>query len=117
MNINSIVKTIRLEDFLDQVLPLQPVDYVKLDIEGHELNALHGLGRRIRDIKLIQFEFGGCNIDTRTFFRDFWLYFQANDFQIYRIAPAGAYLIDAYQEVDEFFSTTNYIALNCAFRF
>ena len=112
MDIEQSIDTIRLDEFLNSNLPAQLIDYVKIDIEGHELDALNGMGERIRDIKIIQFEFGGCNIDTRTFFQDFWYFFKDNNFRIYRITPTGCNLIPSYRESDEFFSTTNYIAVN-----
>lgn len=112
MKIEESVETIRLEEFLNSILPGDKVDYIKIDIEGHELDALNGMGERIKDISLIQFEFGGCNIDTRTFFQDFWYFFVRANFRLYRISPSGHDLISAYRELDEFFSTTNYIAAN-----
>lgn len=112
MDLEQSINTIRLDEFLNSNLPSQLIDYVKIDIEGHELDALNGMGERIKDIKIIQFEFGGCNIDTRTFFQDFWYFFKGTNFRIYRITPTGCHLIPAYRELDEFFSTTNYIAVN-----
>ena len=88
------------------------LDYVKIDVEGHELDVLEGFGDLIKNVRLIQFEFGGCNIDTRTFFQDFWYYFTEKDFLIFRVTPRGPLLIKNYTEKDEFFLTTNYIALN-----
>ena len=46
------------------------IDLLKLDVEGHELYLLSAK-KFISKISVIQFEFGGCNIDTRTYFRDF----------------------------------------------
>ena len=63
-------------------------------------------------MRVIQFEFGGSNIDTRTFFQDFWYFFKDRNFSIYRITPNGILPIREYTEHDEFFSTTNYIAVN-----
>jgi FkbM family methyltransferase len=105
------VGTIRFEDYWKAQLQSRPLDVVKMDIEGHELTALKGFGDAINVVKVLQFEFGGCNIDTRTYFQDFWYYFQEN-FIIYRITPYGAEKIPRYKEGDEFFSTTNYIAVN-----
>jgi len=106
------VDTISLGWFLNENLPGEVIDYIKIDIEGHELDALRGMGERVSDVKIIQFEFGGCNIDTRTYFQDFWYFFKSKNFRIYRITPAGCKLIPAYKESDEFFLTTNYIAAN-----
>ena len=88
------------------------IDYIKIDVEGHELDILEGFGDLIQNVRLIQFEFGGCNIDTRTFFQDFWYFFAEKEFLIFRITPRGPLLIKNYSEKDEHFLTTNYIALN-----
>lgn len=91
------------------------IDYVKIDVEGHELDVLEGFGEFIFKTKLIQFEFGGCNIDTRTYFQDFWYFFLEKNFIIYRITPRGCLRISSYSEKYEHFRTTNYIALNKSF--
>lgn len=106
------VNTIRFEDYWHSNLNGRKIDIVKIDIEGHELSALKGFGKAIRSTKLIQFEFGGCNIDTRTYFQDFWYFFKELNFDLFRITPFGAESIKTYRESEEYFSTTNYIAVN-----
>ena len=76
------------------------------------MNILKGFGELIKKTKLIQFEFGGANIDSRTYFKDFWDFFTTKDFKIYIITPSGPYEIKHYKTVYEYFRTTNYIALN-----
>jgi hypothetical protein len=83
-----------------------------MDIEGNELSALRGFGKALQVTKVLQFEFGGCNIDTRTFFQDFWYFFKENNFDIYRITPFGSDPILQYTELDECFTIANYIAVN-----
>jgi FkbM family methyltransferase len=112
MNIERYVDTIRLDEFLLNNLPGQTIDYIKIDVEGHELDCLIGAGESISAVKIIQFEFGGCNIDTRTYFQDFWYFFENTNFRVYRITPSGCKLIPAYKESDEYFLTTNFIAVN-----
>jgi len=90
------------------------VDLLKIDIEGHELDALagaEGLFAR-KAIGMVTFEFGGCNIDTRSYFQDFWYFFQGVGMRILRITPSG-YLhpVEAYNELHEQFRTTNFVAL------
>ena len=106
------VDTIRFEDYWTHELDKRHIDIVKLDIEGHELVALNGFGEAIKETSVLQFEFGGCNIDTRTYFQDFWYFFKDSGFDIFRITPLGLEKIKNYRESDEFFSTTNYIAVN-----
>lgn len=86
------------------------IDFLKMDIEGNELNALKGAEPLLRQKKIgaIQIEFGGCNIDSRTYFRDFWNLLH-EDYVVYRVLLDGLYEIEAYDEVLEIFSCTNYL--------
>ena len=58
-NLEEKVEIIRFEDYWINNLNEKEIDVLKMDIEGHELFALEGLGRAIKHIKAIQFEFGG----------------------------------------------------------
>ncbi len=106
------VETIRLDDYWHSTLNERDIDFIKIDVEGHELNVLMGLGEAIHKTKAIQFEFGGCNIDTKTYFQDYWNYFESRNFKIYRITPIGLQPIGRYTEADEYFLTTNFLCLN-----
>lgn len=106
------VNTLRFEEYWINQLGRRAIDVVKMDIEGHELAALDGFGEAAQATSVFQFEFGGCNIDTRSYFKDFWGFFTQLDFEIYRITPLGLERISKYRESDEFFSTTNYMAVN-----
>lgn len=86
-------------------------DLIKIDVEGHELDVLYGGLNTWTAAQVVQFEFGGCNIDTRTFFQDFWYLFTEAGFAIYRISKEGPIHISQYSEVDECFRTTNYLAV------
>ncbi len=109
----SVVETITLDSYLAKH-SIKEVEFLKLDIEGHELDALRGASGAMlnRAIRCVQFEFGGCNIDTRTYFRDFWnLLVDKNSFQIFRLTPFGAKKLHKYSEFDEVFVTVNYLAV------
>jgi len=91
------------------------IHLLKADIEGHELDLFHGAKRLLEtgSIKIATFEFGGCNIDTHTYFQDYFYYFKEMNMDLYRITPAG-YLhpIKKYSEMEEQFKTTNFAAIN-----
>lgn len=91
---------------------LQRIHFLKLDIEGHELKALNGAKKMMDEKKIdfIQFEFGGCNIDSRTYFQDFYLLLKDN-YKIYRILRNGLFEISKYKETYEIFTTINYLAI------
>lgn len=90
-------------------------DYIKIDVEGHELDVLHGGLESISKATVVQFEFGGCNVDTRTFFLDYWEFFRKFGFTIFRISPLGLIKINSYSEALENFVVTNYVAFNETF--
>ena len=87
-------------------------DIVKIDVEGYELMVLRGFGEAIRNVRVLQFEFGGTNIDTKVFFRDLWRFFEEAGFDLYRITPLGVMRIEHYHERDELFIIANFIAVN-----
>jgi FkbM family methyltransferase len=107
------VRTLTLDSFVEEA-GIATVDFVKLDIEGHELSALRGASGLLADsrIRALSFEFGGCNIDSRTFFQDFWYLLNGHGFLVYRLIPGGRLLpVRRYTEDLERFVTTNYFAV------
>jgi len=89
------------------------INLLKLDVEGAELEALRGATKMISSdsIDFVQFEFGGCNIDSRTFFRDFFDLLSSK-YVLNRILVDGLLPITRYHEKYEIFATTNYLAVN-----
>jgi hypothetical protein len=91
------------------------VDFMKMDIEGHELFALQGAARALARgaIRALSFEFGAGNINSRTFFRDYWDLLTKHGYEIYRVLPGGRTLrIVRYDEDLEYFrSVSNYVAV------
>lgn len=67
------------------------IDYLKLDIEGHEYFALKGARQALasKTIGALSFEFGCCNLNSRTILRDFWD-FLSPQYDLFLILPNGA---------------------------
>lgn len=86
------------------------IDFLKLDVEGHELAVLAGASRLLAEgrIARIQFEFGGCNIDSRTYLRDF-VRLLSPDYRLSRITRDGLEPF-RYSEAAEVFVTMNFYA-------
>lgn len=96
----------RLADFCTEN-EITHIDLLKIDVEGHELEVLRGMGNLRPD--RIQFEFGGCNIDSRTFLRDFLR--ALPDYTLHRILPAGLTSF-RYSERMEQFGLSNFLAIH-----
>jgi FkbM family methyltransferase len=93
---------------------IERINLLKIDVEGHELDVLAGASNMLsrRKVDMVTFEFGGCNIDSRTFFQDFFYLFTNKEMSLYRITPSGYFHpIERYNEIQEQFRTTNYLAV------
>jgi FkbM family methyltransferase len=108
-NLSESVEVVTLDSWAStaQVVP----DLIKIDVEGHELDVLKGGINTLALTKVVQFEFGGTQIDTKTFFRDYWYLLSEAGFILYRISESGPIRIAHYSELDECFRFTNYIAV------
>jgi FkbM family methyltransferase len=87
------------------------IDFLKIDTEGNELNVLMGAKRMLSDgrIKIIQFEFGECDVYSRVFLRDF--YELLADYNIYRLDSQRLIPLFEYASTNEIFRFQNFIAV------
>ncbi len=106
------ISVTRFEDFWISTLDRRPIDLMKMDIEGHELQALKGLGQALREIHLLQFEFGRCNLASRTTWAEFFRFFESAGFSLFRYSPLGLQPVRQYYETDEYFLHANFLAVN-----
>jgi FkbM family methyltransferase len=83
---------------------------IKIDVEGFEFQVIQGAGELLSQIQLIQFEFGGTNIDSKVFFRDFWEILVNAGFELFRLTPRGLVRIEKYSETQEVFVFSNFYA-------
>ena len=107
------VEVVRLDDLV-QSRGLERIDFLKMDLEGAEYQALKGAAEclRSRTIRALSFEFGTSNVNARVFFREIYDLLAGSGFAIFRVTPAGRLMpISAYAEDFECFArTTTYFA-------
>ena len=108
------VRVTTIDEILDE-RGIEWVDVAKMDLEGHELFALRGAAQSLKHRRLgaLTFEFGTGNVNSRTFFRDFWDLLTGYGYRIERIYPGGKTLpvMEYYEDLEYFRSVTNYVAL------
>lgn len=108
------VRVVTIDQVLDE-LEIETVDFMKLDIEGNELAALRGAGSSLasKRIKALSFEFGSGNVNSRTFFHDFWDLLQPLGYTIQRICPGGRLraVPEYYEDLEYFRGVSYYLAL------
>lgn len=61
-------------------------------------------------IDVIQFEYGGCNLDSRVYLADIWDFFSERGYSIAKLAPNELRRIHAYDQSLETFRYSNYVA-------
>ena len=93
---------------------IEYVDLLKIVVEGSEYRALQGAERMLSEgrIGLIQFGFGGSDIDSRHYFRDFWNLLTPMGYELHRIMKDGLIRFESYDEGYECFHYVNFLAVH-----
>lgn len=102
----------KISDYIENK-GISHIDFIKIDIEGHELKAFEGFGGYINAdfIDYIQFEYGGANLDSHTSLMELYAFFEKRNFSIAKIMPNGL-LVRAYKPWMDNFTYSNYVAVS-----
>ncbi len=106
------IETVCAEEYINQK-QITHIDYLKIDIEGHELKAFEGFGEYLSSdfIDYIQFEYGGANLDSHTSLMGLYAFLERRRFKIAKILPKGLE-IRLYNPNMENFRYANYVAIS-----
>ena len=92
-------------DIYCQENEIQAIDFLKVDVEGHELEVFRGMSEMLEQgrVNIIQFEYGGCNIDAGVFLKDIFNFFDTLDYAFHKIYPRQVKPVAQYdQRLDNF---------------
>jgi FkbM family methyltransferase len=92
---------------------IRALDFMKIDTEGHELFVLQGARGLLTDkaVGAVQFEYGGCNIDSRVLLRDIFEFLAAVGYVPAKIMPDHVAVMKAYDARIENFHYQNWLAV------
>lgn len=90
------------------------IDFMKVDVEGFEMDVLRGAQGMIYEkrISIIQFEYGGTYLDSHIFLKDVFDFFKAAGYSFYKLMPRRVARIDEYSPALENFQYSNYLAIS-----
>lgn len=93
---------------------IEKIDFLKVDVEGHELEVFKG-GRSLfaeDRVRMVQFEYGGCNIDSKVFLKDIFEFFAGMNYRFYKIFPDRLKFFQRYDQRLDNFKYQNWLMIN-----
>jgi FkbM family methyltransferase len=111
------VFTTTLDAYCDRC-GVEQIHYLKIDVEGGELDVLSGAKALLRRGKIdyIQFEYGGTYLDAKITLKQVFDYLHQFRYEIFQILPAGLQYKPQFQPEDENYQYSNFLAVNERFR-
>jgi FkbM family methyltransferase len=107
------VKVVRLDDFV-VARGIGRIDFMKMDLEGAEFEALNGALESLQTglLRALSFEFGISDVNARVFFKDYFDLLSRFGYDIFRLTPGGRLIrvSDYNEDLEVFARTTTYFA-------
>jgi len=90
------------------------IDFLKVNVEGHELEVFRGGAPLFREnhIHVLQFEYGGCNIDSKVLLKDIFEFFERIECRFYKIMPDTFRPVERYDQRLENFKYQNWLIVS-----
>jgi FkbM family methyltransferase len=112
LNDTETIQLETLDDFCTEH-NIQRIDFLKVDVEGFELNILSGAKKMLSSdqISVIQFEYGAGNYLSKTYLYDFFQLLSPN-YRIFKLMKDGLHELKEYHSDYEIHILCYYVAVN-----
>lgn len=112
LNQSESITLKRLDSYIEND-NINHIDFIKIDIEGHELKAFEGFGKYLDGefVDYIQFEYGGANLDSHTSLMELYKFLEDSGFRVAKVMPTGLE-IRKYSPFMDNFNYANYVAIS-----
>jgi len=111
---SAIEVTLRTVDEYVSETGVERIDLMKIDVEGHELDVLHGAKDTLRNgVAAIQFEYGASYLAAGSTLHEVCELLWSEDFKIFRLLPYGKIRIREFVSASglENYQHSNWVAL------
>ncbi len=87
------------------------INFLKVDVEGAELEVFKGAEKMISEgrINYILFEYGGCNIDAKVTLKAIMAWFEKRPYTFYKVKKDGLEEIDKFRDELEDYGWCNFL--------
>lgn len=110
--IEEIEFSVSTIDYFCSQNKINQIDFLKIDVEGQEMEVLKGARQMLKSHKcpIIQFEFNNFNVIYRVFLKDF--YDSLTGYNFYRLKKGGLVSLGKYDTINEVFKFQNILAVS-----
>ncbi len=102
-------QTIKAKDYMTSN-QISKIDFVKIDVEGMDLKVIKGFEEKLRNIRVIQFEYGIFNISSHDLLIDFYNYLREMGFVVGKIFPKYVNFFEYHFNMENFHGS-NFVAV------
>jgi len=105
-------------DIYCQQQEIKRINFLKIDVEGGELDVLYGAKHFLETgrIDYLQFEYGGTYLDSQKTLKEAFEYLQKFRYSIFKILPNGLEYKPSFVPEYEDFEYSNFLAVNERFK-
>ncbi|MEG4213947.1 FkbM family methyltransferase [Microcoleus sp. Pol14C6] len=93
---------------------IKRINFIKIDVEGGELDVLYGAKYFLETgrVDYLQFEYGGTYLDSKTTLKEAFEYLEKFRYSIFKILPDRLEYKPTFLPEDENFEFSNFLAVN-----